>query len=753
MEKIIFLSLSHIAEKTFNAVVVWNRCKMWYAVAIFFCLQLANRAPIRKNSLRSSKRKMVEMKQAAYSNPFWQGNFPDPFLLKVRGRYYAYATEFETFPQKGALVFPILTSSDMVHWQSVGKAMPALGQSYGRYWAPEVTVYNGTFLLYYAVHTTEFEGGIRVAVADRPEGPFIDSGHDLTRHLFPWAIDPHVFRDEDGQWYLYMTVEYWNDLNGLSGSGNVVDRLVDPFTLSGQPARVTPPSQSWQLFEAKRAERNCVDWYTVEGPAVIKHRDRYYEFFSGGCYYRDNYAISYATSETPMGAGGMRDTSWRDSEGKEGSILLVQGDGKKIISPGHNSLVLGPNNADLYIAYHAWQHDRTARRPFLDRLFWHGEQPWTPEPTSDPQPLPAQPSFRDLFTQAALRPQWKPCAGDWNLSQEAVVQQDEAAPQASLKYQGELSAAWLLEVNVRHIGGYGTYGILLEKDGTAMLRIAFTSSARLAIWMEGTREEPLQSVSLPANLVAGAWHQLLISSNGSLLCVQLDGLQVLEGVVKQHGDSFALFTEQCSAAFSAISLTDHFRDEFLNEALGLELLGWMPVTGNQGENAQSTTPAAHWRVQDGALVQMDTARGMHILLKGSQLDQYELGATMRLREASETGTPAFGLVLWHSEQEHIFAWLAQGHDGWMLSVESEGAEGGASISGQFDLPCTFDPFSWHTLRLRQADGQLTLYLDGPEVLSFPLPTYPAMPGLATRDARAPFTGVWQTGLAGEEARI
>ncbi len=173
-------------------------------------------------------------------------------MSKVRGRYYAYATALEDRPPKGAGVFEVLTGVDLVHWQSVGTALSALGAPYYRYWAPEVTEDNGRFLLYYAAHTAEFSATIRVAVAERPEGPFADSGRDLTGHLFPWAIDPHVFRDHDGRWYLYITIEYWNDPAGQTGSGNAVVRLRDPFTVEGAPARVTPPRHAWELFEARR---------------------------------------------------------------------------------------------------------------------------------------------------------------------------------------------------------------------------------------------------------------------------------------------------------------------------------------------------------------------------------------------------------------------------------------------------------------------------------------------------------------------
>jgi hypothetical protein len=66
--------------------------------------------------------------------------------------------------------------------------MLALGGAYYRYRAPEVTVHNGPFLLYYAVHTEPFRAAIRVAVAEVPCGPFRDRGHDLTSACVPCAI-------------------------------------------------------------------------------------------------------------------------------------------------------------------------------------------------------------------------------------------------------------------------------------------------------------------------------------------------------------------------------------------------------------------------------------------------------------------------------------------------------------------------------------------------------------------------------------
>src|SRR5256885_15258350 len=88
-------------------------------------------------NLRLLESNMTGKKPLTFSNPFWSGNFPDPFLLKVRGRYYAYGTEGEMHPPAGASVFPVLMSNDLVQWNPAGKAMRALENPYFGYWAPE----------------------------------------------------------------------------------------------------------------------------------------------------------------------------------------------------------------------------------------------------------------------------------------------------------------------------------------------------------------------------------------------------------------------------------------------------------------------------------------------------------------------------------------------------------------------------------------------------------------------------------------
>jgi len=238
-----------------------------------------------------------------------------------------------------------------------------------------------------------------------------------------------------------------------------------------------------------------------------------------------------------------------------------------------------------------------------------------------------------------------------------------------------------------------------------------------------------------------AWHQLLIAVSGSVFTVQFDGIHVIEGILAHTFQSFALLTERCSAAFTGISLTDHFRDEFLNAAHTPTLLGWQ--TEMHGSTS-AKDDVEDWHVQDGALEQINASIGTHILLKGSLYESCEFGATMKLKVAGEHESAALGLVLWRSEADKRFLWLTQdASNASTLVVESLGTLASKTLTHK--LSQRFSLHDWHTLRLVYQGDSLTLYLDGPELLTLALPSNVYKMGLATRNTGAAFTGVWQTG--------
>jgi GH43 family beta-xylosidase len=230
--------------------------------------------------------------------------------------------------------------------------------------------------MYFSAGVEDRDHHLRVATADRPEGPFRYSGNVLTPDE-RFAIDASPFRDDDGQWYLY----YARDVieGERVGTSIAVDLLLDMERLAGHPTAVLSATADWQLFLRQRSMYgNVYDWYTLEGPFVVKRAGRYWCFYSGGAWTGGGYGVSYAVADSPLGPFV--------EPASDGPALLRSRPGE-LEGPGHNSVVVGPDAND-YLVYHAWDAGHTARRMCIDRLEWTADAPRTDGPTLRPQPLP-----------------------------------------------------------------------------------------------------------------------------------------------------------------------------------------------------------------------------------------------------------------------------------------------------------------------------------------------------------------------------
>ncbi len=308
-----------------------------------------------------------------YTNPVYEAYLADPFVLFHEGRYYAYGTGPNADDGR---VFPVLESDDLVHWVARGGALVPPGGV--EFWAPEVAYWQGKFYLYYSARGIDGKDhGLRVAMSDSPLGPFHDVGHFLVPDQ-PFSIDPHPFHDSDGQWYLY----YCRDFLQLEGderigTGIVVDRMLNMLTLAGEPRTVVRPHADWQLFKAQRLMYgNIYDWHTVEGAAVRLHNGRYYCFYSGGAWERENYGIAYVVADHPMGPY---------QRPQDATVPILRSVPGLVIGPGHNSFTMSPDGCQEYVVYHAWNADQTARQMCIDRLCWDHDRPVILGPTRTQQ--------------------------------------------------------------------------------------------------------------------------------------------------------------------------------------------------------------------------------------------------------------------------------------------------------------------------------------------------------------------------------
>lgn len=304
---------------------------------------------------------------STYRNPVFSDNMPDPGVLLHEGTYYAFGTTGADRMSDGR-VFRVLSSADLVHWREHGGALtPPRGDGNKQYWAPEVVFDDGSFYLYYSVGTLhDLRFKIRVAKSNSPLGPYEDTGMSLKDgDGAPFVIDGHPFRDDDGQWYFFYAKDFLdNDGGARTGTGIVVDRLVDMVRLSGNPKTVVRPRYDWTLFEADRVMpmlgNRTFDWHTIEAPWVVKRDGKYYCFYSGSNFSTSNYGIDYVVADSVMGEYG--------GQGRYARVL--RGVTDLVRGPGHHSVVPSPDGSMDVVVYHAWNSDMTRREMWIDPLAW-----------------------------------------------------------------------------------------------------------------------------------------------------------------------------------------------------------------------------------------------------------------------------------------------------------------------------------------------------------------------------------------------
>lgn len=233
--------------------------------------------------------------------------------------------------------FNAFSSPDLVHWTKHSHVLDVADVAWAAYavWAPSAIEHKGRYYLFFGANDIQSDaqrGGIGVAVADKPGGPFKDAiGKPLIAafHNGAQPIDPFVYRDDDGQVYLYYGG--WKHCNVVRLSDDL--RSVRPFADGTTYKDITPPGY-------------------VEGSFVIKRRGVYYLMWSEGEWTGSDYRVAYAMGPTAMGPFKPM-----------GKILSE--DLRIARGAGHHSVVNVPGTDEWYIAYH--------RRPLGDDKGEHRE--------------------------------------------------------------------------------------------------------------------------------------------------------------------------------------------------------------------------------------------------------------------------------------------------------------------------------------------------------------------------------------------
>jgi beta-xylosidase len=248
-------------------------------------------------------------------------DFPDPFVLAIRGHYFAYATNV------GATHVPVRTSVDLSHWLVAGDAVPTLpvwATSTDLTWAPSVLRIGSQFVMYLSVwNSRRGLHCIASASASRPVGPFTVASRPLV--CGTGAIDASPFRASDGSAWLTWKFEADNGRRTrivsrpLSRNG---DKLIGKATV------LITPTLAWEDG-------------VVEGPSIIRWHSFYLLFYAASDWSSDHYATGFALCASARGPCV-----------KARSPLLASR--RNEVSPG--GLSAFRVGTHLFAAFHIWRH-------------------------------------------------------------------------------------------------------------------------------------------------------------------------------------------------------------------------------------------------------------------------------------------------------------------------------------------------------------------------------------------------------------
>ncbi|WP_343674915.1 glycoside hydrolase family 43 protein [Chitinophaga sp.] len=173
-------------------------------------------------------------------------------------------------------------------------------------WAPDAAYANHTYYLYFPAKDSSGIFYIGVATSSKPEGPFKAMATPVPGS---YSIDPCVFKDEDGSFYMYFggiwggQLQKWdhNHYNNQAGNRSANELAVLP--------RVAKLKKDMKSFEEEVKEVVILDEHLkpfyekdndkrfFEASWVHKYKGKYYFSYSTG----DTHNLCYAIGDSPYG--------------------------------------------------------------------------------------------------------------------------------------------------------------------------------------------------------------------------------------------------------------------------------------------------------------------------------------------------------------------------------------------------------------------------------------------------------------------
>ena len=274
-------------------------------------------------------------------NPIFEGYYADPEVRVFEQQYWIYPTYSAPYGQQ--LFLDAFSSTDLVTWTKHPRVLDVANVKWATraLWAPSIVSKDGWYYLFFSANDIQNDqqpGGIGIARSRRPNGPFEDYlGKPLVDKFHNGAqpIDPFVFQDQDGSFYLIYGG--WRHCN--------IAKLNADFT------GFVPHADGSTFKEITPAGY-------VEGSFMFVKDGKYYFMWSEGGWTGPNYAVAYAVGSSPLGPFVR-------------AAKILQQDPAVATGAGHHSVLRAPKSGNYYVVYHRrplGQTDRNARVVCIDDM-------------------------------------------------------------------------------------------------------------------------------------------------------------------------------------------------------------------------------------------------------------------------------------------------------------------------------------------------------------------------------------------------
>lgn len=280
---------------------------------------------------------------AKAGNPVFPGWYADPEGTIFENKYWIYPTY--SAPYGKQVFLDAFSSPDLIQWTKHSHILDTTSIKWAKraMWAPSIIQKDKQYFLFFGandIQSNAEKGGIGIAVADKPEGPFRDYlGKPLIDKFHNGAqpIDQFAFKDADGQYYLIYGG--WRHCN--------IAKLNKDFT-------------GFVPFEDGTTFKEITPQGYVEGPFMFIRNGKYYFMWSEGGWTGPDYSVAYAVADSPFGPFK-----------RIGKIL--QQNPAIATGAGHHSVIHEKEKDAWYIVYHRrplGETDGNSRVTCIDRMYF-----------------------------------------------------------------------------------------------------------------------------------------------------------------------------------------------------------------------------------------------------------------------------------------------------------------------------------------------------------------------------------------------